>query len=69
MMWGENARYLRDSATHWEGDAMAKRAFDPDDPEFEIKNQHARIVVFSTVCILVSLGVIGICVPLLLAKF
>jgi hypothetical protein len=32
------------------------------------KNQHARIVVFSTACILVSLVVIGTFIPLLLAK-
>jgi hypothetical protein len=47
---------------------MRKRAFDPYDPEFVQKKQHARIVVFSTACILVSLAVIGTCVPLLLAK-
>jgi hypothetical protein len=48
---------------------MRKRAFDPySDPEFVRKNQHARIVVFSTVCILTSLVVIGTFGPLLLAK-
>jgi hypothetical protein len=47
---------------------MRKYAFDPYDSEFAQKIQHARIVVFSTACILVALGVIGICVPLLLAE-
>jgi hypothetical protein len=48
---------------------MRKRAFDPySDPEFVRKDQHARIVVFSTACILVSLVVIGIFGVLLLAK-
>lgn len=52
-----------------ESDATRKRAFDPySDPEFVRKNQHARIVVFSTACILVSLVVIGTFIPLLLAK-
>jgi hypothetical protein len=48
---------------------MAKRAFDPyRDPDFVAKNLHARIVVLSTACMLASLLVIAICVPMLLAK-
>jgi hypothetical protein len=47
---------------------MTTREFDPYDPEFVQKIQHARIVVFSTACILASLLVISICVPLLLAR-
>jgi hypothetical protein len=48
---------------------MRKRAFDPySDPEFVRNNQHARIMTFSTVCILVSLVVIGIFGLALLAK-
>jgi hypothetical protein len=47
---------------------MRTRAFDPYDPEFAQRHQHARIVVFSTACILASLLVICICAPLLLAK-
>jgi hypothetical protein len=47
---------------------MSKRSFDPYDPEFVQKRQHARIVVFSTACILASLLVIGICIPLLLLR-
>ncbi len=48
---------------------MRKRVFDPySDPEFVRANRHARIVVFSTACILVSLVVIGIFLPLLLLK-
>jgi hypothetical protein len=48
---------------------MRERAFDPyRDPEFVRKNQHARIVVFSTACILASLVVIGTFGLLLLAK-
>ncbi len=57
---GENTRDEPDAATCLDGDAMRKPAFDPySDPEFVRKNQHARIVVFSTACILVSLLVIG----------
>ena len=47
---------------------MRTRTFDPDDPEFVQKVQHARVVVFSTACILASLLLISICVPLLLAR-
>ena len=48
---------------------MRKRAFDPySDPEFIRQQQHARIVIFSTVCILVSLAVIGPFGLLLLVK-
>jgi hypothetical protein len=47
---------------------MRTRAFDPDDPEFVQNVLHARIVVFSTACILASLLVISICIPLLLAE-
>jgi hypothetical protein len=63
-MWLQSAgrRSLR------EGDGMRTRAFDPDDPEFVENALHARIVVFSTACILASLLVIIICIPLLLAE-
>ena len=47
---------------------MRNRAFDPYDPEFVRRNQHARIFVFSTACILAALAVIGVCVPLLLGR-
>jgi hypothetical protein len=68
-MCGRDTRDPPDGATYRQGDAMRKRAFDPySDPEFVRKNQHARIVIFSTVCILVSLVVIGTLGPVLLAK-
>jgi hypothetical protein len=51
-----------------EGAAMRQRAFDPYDPEYARRNQHARIVVFSTACILAALFVIGVCVPMLLGR-
>jgi hypothetical protein len=68
-MCGRDTRDRPDAATYREGDAMRKRAFDPySDPEFVRKNQRARVVIFSTVCILVSLGVLGTFVPVLLAE-
>jgi hypothetical protein len=67
-MCGREHTRSADAATYEEGDAMTKRAFDPDDPDFVRKNQHARIVVFSTACILASLLVIGICGLLLLVE-
>jgi hypothetical protein len=47
---------------------MRKRAFDPYDSEYARRNQHARIVVFSTACILAALAVIAVCVLLLLGR-
>ena len=47
---------------------MRKFAFDPHDPEFVQKMQHARIVVVSTACILASLFVIGVFGLLLLVR-